>query len=337
MRAASQGRHVFVVNPAASSRASQESAPKVSEGGPGSLMRGIVGEDEIINYDNHNGGRGMAGGMNSQFNSAGSQPFIPFDIPTSTTPCNSNIATDGTMIIPPRQALSSICSPLGDGVPKNIREKIIKGEFIDFGLLLDKSTCKSRPSPSETEVPTCTLGINAQGQLVMNEAKSHTMITSIHSWTSAFLVYAAVYLSAHPHRTQELLKYAHVIRSAASRSGAYGWRSYDEQFRLKMHRYPQNSWASMDGELWNMFIAVPSQMVFPANKGGRGGAQANFRGFGRGQKGGNRRNGGAAAGICFAFNNNSGCSYNPCKFKHACQKCNSGGHGASTCNKGAKK
>lgn len=313
---------------------------RVADGGAGNRMRGIAGENLAIN-NYQNDVRVTPGGINYLFSanpsasntvSSCNQSAIPIAFPLSSN--HNEIATDtDSTIIPHRQALSSICSPLGDCIPNSIREKIIKGEFVEFGLLVDKAESRSN---SVSEAPT--LGVNAQGQLIMmNEAKSQNKITSIHSWTSAFLVYTAVYLSAHPHRTQELLKYGHVIRLAASRCGAFGWRSYDEQFRYKMQRYPQNSWAAMDGELWNMYIAVPSQFL-PSNKGGRGGAQGNFRGFGRGQRGGQRRNGGSApAGICYAFNGTSGCQYNPCIFKHVCQKCRGGGHGASTCTRGAKK
>ena len=167
---------------------------------------------------------------------------------------------------PQPQALTSICSPLGECIPLNLKQKIIRGEFVDLGLLLDKGEAQAMSDQNESPI----LELNAVGQLVMREAKSQQKITSIHSWTSAFFVYTAIYLSAHPGRTQELLKYSQIIRTAAARFQGYGWRQYDIQFRLRKQIHPNTSWASMDGELWNLYIAVPSPS-FPSNsRGGRG-------------------------------------------------------------------
>ena len=42
-----------------------------------------------------------------------------------------------------------------------------------------------------------------------------------------FFTFSAVYASVHPHRVQEMLKYAQVVRTAAARHKGWGWRSYD--------------------------------------------------------------------------------------------------------------
>ena len=48
-----------------------------------------------------------------------------------------------------------------------------------------------------------------------------------------FFTFSAVYASVRPHRVQEMLKYAQVVRTAAARHKGWGWRSYDIQFRLR--------------------------------------------------------------------------------------------------------
>ena len=80
------------------------------------------------------------------------------------------------------------------------------------------------------------------------------------AWTSAFLIYASIYLSYHPHRTQGILKYMHTVRSAASRFGGYGWRQYDINFRMRQQRAPQRSWSLIDGELWYLFCHFTSHI-----------------------------------------------------------------------------
>ena len=55
----------------------------------------------------------------------------------------------------------------------------------------------------------------------------------------------SVYLEKFPGKSQELIKYMHDIRLAASRQGHVGWAKYDEQFRLKKERYPTSSWGRL--------------------------------------------------------------------------------------------
>ena len=57
-------------------------------------------------------------------------------------------------------------------------------------------------------------------------------------------------------KAQELLRYMHNIRLAASRVGHSGWARYDEQFRLKKKRHPSSSWGVIDYELWVMYINI---------------------------------------------------------------------------------
>ena len=51
-----------------------------------------------------------------------------------------------------------------------------------------------------------------------------------------------------------MLKYAQVVRTAAARHKGGGWRSYDIQVRLCQEWQPPRSWATVDGELWSLFV-----------------------------------------------------------------------------------
>jgi hypothetical protein len=75
-------------------------------------------------------------------------------------------------------------------------EKIINGEYIDLGHLLDKA------STEQANV----LEVNASGQLVVNQ-KVGKIITYISMWLDAFLIFTSIYISAHPNSSQGLLKY----------------------------------------------------------------------------------------------------------------------------------
>ncbi len=236
-------------------------------------------------------------------------------------------------------ALTSVCSPVGANVPQTLKEKIIKGEYIELGQLLETSMPK--------KVSNFTLNMNNEGQIVWEDCRPKRRITSIHAWTTAFIIFSGVFLEAHPHRTQELLKYMSLIRTAAARYQGYGWREYDRQWRLRQASQPLRSWAAIDSELWSLYAAsgLPVQYT---RQNIRGVSHPNttafsttsFRGPGPvrsqntkmlpGQQGRTNRN--TFNQVCFAFNA-AGCGRNPCKFQHSCTKCRGADHGAATCKK----
>ena len=94
-------------------------------------------------------------------------------------------------------SLVSICNPLGCELPVSMKTKIVNGEYVDFALLLEK--CEFRDNNDKKRKA---LSVNNLGQVVWDEVKPKRFISSIHSWTSAFLCYTSVYAGAHPHRAQ---------------------------------------------------------------------------------------------------------------------------------------
>jgi hypothetical protein len=210
--------------------------------------------------------------------------------------------------------LVSICSPLGEQLTQAIISKIVNSEFVEFASLLDKIDNGYDQGCSEG----MSLSVSQGGQVVWVEnTKNKRTVTSIHAWTDAFLVFSAVYLEAHPGRTQELFKYAKLIRTAAAKSE--GWRTYDTQFRMRQQRQPHRSWGIIDGELWTIYVMTPVQ---------RGAQPSSFRAASQGK---NQSGGGRRAPLCYAFNGVTSCSRNTCKFDHRCSQCQGFGHGAHSC------
>ena len=148
-------------------------------------------------------------------------------------------------------AINSVYDKLGVHVTKQLREKIINGEYIDLGFLLEKSSTEQANM----------LEVNASGQLVVKQ-KVGKIITDISSWIDAFLIFTSIYIYAHPNSSQGLLKYMHDVKLGASRSTGLGWREYDQQFRLKKARLPSTSWGQVDQELWLIYM---NNMVLPSN------------------------------------------------------------------------
>ena len=249
-------------------------------------------------------------------------------------------------------ALTTVCAPLGVGVPQNLKEKIVKGEFIELGQLLDATEPK--------KVFNFTLNMNNKGQLLWEDGRPKRRITSIHMWTNAFLIFSAVFLEAHPHRTQELLKYMSLVRTAASRYQGFGWRDYDKHFRMRQQVQPLRSWASIDSELWSLYAASGPVMQYGyastastttssssnvSGSAGIGPMRSSFRKpsqftFSKPspftfRTGGNAprqqfSTQGPFGPTCFAFNG-AGCARAQCRFQHKCFKCKGTGHGAASC------
>ena len=177
------------------------------------------------------------------------------------------------------------------------------------------------------------LSVNSGGHIVWSDNKQRRVINSIHTWMDAFLIFASVFLKAHPQRAQELLKYASLIRTAASKFHGWGWRWYDAQFRMRQQRQPQRSWAAIDGELWTLIVATPPAHNFPVQSRPNTNSNRNmFRNSSTSRGQGRRPSGGRKESLCFAFNG-SGCDRSTCRFSHKCTKCQALDHGAQFCKR----
>ena len=191
----------------------------------------------------------------------------------------------------------SIHADLGFHVSENIKNKIISGQYVDLGSLLDMQL---------GEPETRTLEFSQSGQLVMKPMLKSKTISTIEMWSDAFLVYASIFLAAHPHRVQEILKYMNVVRLAAKQHPGTGWRSYDQQFRLRLATDPTGiSFARIDYELWLLYIGG-SSVAYPKSN-----ILINSK-------------------KCYDYNYRQ-CFKMQCTFKHACINCN-GAHPSNLCN-----
>ena len=104
--------------------------------------------------------------------------------------------------------------------------------------------------------------VNQAGQIVWKDNQAQRPVASINMWTSSFLIFAAVYLPAHPHRAQELLKYCSIVGTASARHSGWGWRSFDIHFWKRQAARPHNrSWAIIDGQLWTMFVQASPRFL----------------------------------------------------------------------------
>ena len=264
-------------------------------------------------------------------------PQAPPQAPPSPSSHNTPGVTSADHYQQPSM-LSCVCDELGGEVPGSIKDKIWRGEYIDLGLLLKKDVVQD---------PIQTFSLCSSGSSVMLRPQSKAQtIYSIEQWTSAFLVYASIYLERHPTRARELLKYMDIVRSIV-RYGGHNWRSYDSQFRLRQARHPHRSWAIIDTELW-LTIATPSPAASPfaPNFPFPSGRSQPFRTFDRGSRRGDlpsprqygpfRSPGPRTQLPCFAFNDTGACARTNCRYTHRCSICGATTHGSSSCSKQTK-
>jgi hypothetical protein len=133
--------------------------------------------------------------------------------------------------------MTSVCTDISIHIGQSLKEKIWKGEYVEFGSLLDKQ---------ETEPQIIKL-IN--GQLHVTQTTKKQDILSIEKWTDAFMIYMSIILIKNPFLARDLLQYCNTIRSASKLNPA-GWGKYDRLFRYKLAQYSSTKWSSVDAELW---------------------------------------------------------------------------------------
>lgn len=184
--------------------------------------------------------------------------------------------------------VQSYHNDLGHNVSNNLKLKIANGEYVNLGLLVDR-TNESDPNDD-------TKYFSMQGgNITLSSKYKPKVITDIQVWTDAFLVYASIYVLAHPECSTALFKYMHTIRLGASRAKALGWRDYDIQFRLKKECNPNMSFAVVDQELWLLYMYSPLAV--------QGSVTQNI------------------PLRCYEFNYKGQCNKSVCQYKHECILC----------------
>lgn len=195
--------------------------------------------------------------------------------------------------IPP--AVPSVHNMLGMHVSNAIKQKIIEGQYIDLASLLPP-----RPGGDEKK-----LIVNNMGEIISKDANPKKVDT-IEQWTDLMFIFAGIYLSGHPAKSIELLKYMQCVRMGANR-GAVGWKEYDVQYRLRKAHNPASSWGKVDSELWLMYMTPTSTVNAP---------QTLPRA--------------TSIGKCYNFNFKGSCEKFPCTYTHSCLRC-SGQHAMIHC------
>ena len=60
-------------------------------------------------------------------------------------------------------------------------------------------------------------------------------IQTLEKWTDAFFISMFIYLQQNSDKLKDMMEYITTIRGAATQGTHFGWRTYDEQFRGRLH------------------------------------------------------------------------------------------------------
>ena len=200
------------------------------------------------------------------------------------------------------------------------RFTILRGEYIDYSLLLPNSL-------AWPQVPDIQLWIHDSipgSSPVTMVRKRKPVIDSFHKWLDAFTAYALVIVGSHPRRSLELFKYQQIISRAASKFQGTAFLAYDEHFRCQAANDLHISWDQVDIELWTVTfsgLAKPHCLVCSSSHDSQSSCP-NADPFRQSSKNGP---------ICFRFNRSSGCNSYPCPFPHVCRRCRSADNSIVPC------
>ena len=201
------------------------------------------------------------------------------------------------------------------------RAKIWRHEYINIASLLNRDVSR-KDEPRQ-------LFINNMGMLESRSQPSRS-IYDINQWTDAFLIYMSIYIRKYKDCAVELTQYMATIRDAAATSSGTGWRSYDEQFRLRQ-AFDRLPWDKVITNLWVKLI-IPRNAVVAAQPVLSLPTQMPTQTVMSSPSPSPQISYGNADQICRYFNSRTGCTFRVCRFSHVCSACK-GRHPEYSCSR----
>ena len=212
--------------------------------------------------------------------------------------------------------------PVGESIPRKLKKKILKDEFIELSQLLPQSE-KHPKNDKIILVPA------SNGQLDLARPSSQKWLP-IEQWNEAFLIYMSIYVQRakkspkQAHKlTQQLLTYYRDINKMAKKN--WLWRDYDRRFRRDKVNCPITfSTIRQDLMLDAQMKHTDTPKTFTKNP-------QLFRNKFTPKNKQQSQYQNTTQGYCNTFNSpERRCTNISCRFKHTCYKC-AGAHPAFLC------
>ena len=235
-------------------------------------------------------------------------------------------------VIPPAPAFSSTPSPrvpsvvspngLNRPLDKTLEDKILRGEYVDFSLLLPETLYQTQTPALQLRYEDSPPGSLGSPLTVVKRKKP--VVDSFQKWLDAFMAYMLVIVTAYPNRAVELIKYQQIISRAVTKFKGLAWYTYDEHFRRRAARDLTIAWDRIDIELWTVTFtgtAKPHCSICSSPY-----HQSDDCPHQEPSKKPRR-----SALVCFDYNKPSGCQRRTCHFPHNCRRCGSSSHALFNC------
>ena len=209
-------------------------------------------------------------------------------------------------VLPP---LTTPSSTLADHVSTKTKQAILRGEYVEFDLLLPENSSLL----TNNELTGVSISVGGKQVDLPNPRKKKTHVDSIDNWLSAFAVYCTVLLTSFPRRAVELFAYQEIIRSAQRKFSGFAWLSYDIDFRRKAACNLSTNWGERDPQLYLMkFTGQAKSCCSICGSGDHYSYGCSLSAL---------RPNNTQRGLCNNYNRGTKCSQDPCPFSHRCKTC----------------
>jgi len=258
--------------------------------------------------------------------------FTPAQLAAIQDTVSSTVQAAFHDVIPPAPAFFSTPSPrvspvappngLNRPLDKALEDKILRGEYVDFSLLLPETLYQTQTPALQLRYEDSPPGYLGSPLTVVKRKKP--VVDSFQKWLDAFMAYMLVIVTAYPNRAVELIKYQQIISRAVTKFKGLAWYTYDEHFRRRAARDLTIAWDRIDIELWTVTFtgtAKPHCSICSSPY-----HQSDDCPHQEPSKKPRR-----SALVCFDFNKPSGCQRRTCHFPHNCRRCGSSSHALFNC------
>ena len=216
---------------------------------------------------------------------------------------------------------------IGSHVDEGMRDRIQRGEYMDFAKLLPKDRITTVEDDGRMEL------IMRNGKFYWVPVTESVAINCFSKWEQAFRIYANIYTSKFPNKSSELIQYNHIIHSIAS---SYTWEnvySYDREFHIHLSKHPERSWSVILQQAWSMKLRDRISSGSSEYVTGGAGNHSNAQSGQNPGSSGPMPSKGKISEACKRYNGGR-CKFGTtCRYKHKCLYCGKFRHTVLTCRK----
>ena len=150
-------------------------------------------------------------------------------------------------------------------VPVKLREKILRGEYIDFRELLPSNMYST---PLQSNIVTLQLSKESSSEQALTigapKPTFKHQINSFTTWMQAWNVFLAIASDHFKNRVFEYLGYQRTITDAASKFRFAQWYEFDKRFRIKQANDKTARWDVIQSDEWLDCFTTPQPPPAPA-------------------------------------------------------------------------